>query len=61
LDAAGDRLNTLLYANMIISRTFSSFYASLTDEQKASFLAVGRSLGQPGANRRAADAAANPR
>ena len=60
LDAAGDRLNTLLYANMIISRTFSSFYASLTDEQKASFLAVGRSLGQPGANRRAADAAANP-
>jgi hypothetical protein len=61
LDAAGDRLNTLLYANMIISRTFSSFYASLTDEQKASFLAVGRSLGQPGANRRAADAATNPR
>jgi hypothetical protein len=61
LDAAGDRLNTLLYANMIISRTFGNFYASLTDEQKNNFRAVGRALGQPGANRRAADAATNPR
>jgi hypothetical protein len=61
LDAAGDRLNTLLYANMIISRTFGNFYTSLTDEQKTNFRAIGRSLGQPGANRRAADAATNPR
>ena len=61
LDAAGDRLNTLLYANMIISRTFSNFYTSLTDEQKTSFRAIGRSINQPGANRRAAEAATNPR
>jgi hypothetical protein len=61
LDAAGDRLNTLLYANMIISRTFGNFYTSLTDEQKTNFRAIGRSLGQPGTNRRAADAATNPR
>jgi hypothetical protein len=61
LDAIGDRLNTILYANMIISRTFGNFYASLTDEQKAGLRAVGRSLGQPGANRRAADAAAKSR
>jgi hypothetical protein len=61
LDAAGDRLNTLLYANMIISRTFGNFYTSLTDEQKTSFRAIGRSLGPPGTNRRAADAATNPR
>jgi len=61
LDAAGDRLNTLLYANMIISRTFGNFYASLTDEQKTSFRAIGRLLNQPGASRRAADAATNPR
>jgi hypothetical protein len=46
---------------MIISRTFGSFYTSLTDEQKTSFRAIGRSLGQPGTNRRAADAATNPR
>jgi LTXXQ motif family protein len=53
LDAAGDRLNNLLYAAMIFSRTFGNFYASLTEEQKASLRAVTRTLG----NRRAADAA----
>jgi len=56
LDAAGDRLNTLLYATMIISRTLNTLYASLTDEQKASFRAVGRSLRQGRQNSRAADA-----
>ena len=55
LDAAGDRLNTLLYATMIISRTLNSFYESLTDEQKANFRAIGRSLGQRGQNPRAAE------
>ncbi len=56
LDAAGDRLNTLLYATMIISRTLNAFYASLTDEQRANFRAVGRSSGQRGQNPRAAEA-----
>jgi hypothetical protein len=55
LDAAGDRLNNLLYAAMIFSRTFGNFYASLTEEQKAGLRAVTRTLG----NRRAADAAAS--
>src|SRR5262245_11085880 len=61
LDAAGDRLNTLLYATMIISRTLNSFYESLTDEQKANFSKIGRSLGQRGQNPRAADAEAGAR
>ncbi len=57
LDAAGDRLNTLLYATMIISRTLNAFYPSLTDEQRANFRAVGgRSSGQGRQNPRAADA-----
>ena len=61
LDAAGDRLNTLIYATMIISRTLNSFYESLTDEQKANFRTIGRSLGQRGKNPQAAEAETGPR
>jgi hypothetical protein len=47
LDAAGDRLNTMLYASMIVSRALGKVYASLSDEQKANFNTIGRMLGNP--------------
>jgi hypothetical protein len=46
LDAAGDRLNTMLYATMIVSRALGNVYASLSDQQKANFSTVGRTLGK---------------
>jgi hypothetical protein len=46
---------------MIISRTLNSFYESLTDEQKANFRTIGRSLGQRGKNPQAAEAETGPR
>jgi LTXXQ motif family protein len=52
LDAIGDRLNTLLYAAMIVSRSFNNFYVSLSDEQKTRFRTMARSLPPP---RRSAD------
>jgi hypothetical protein len=52
LDAIGDRLNTMLYGAMIVSRSFNNFYASLNDEQKARFRTLARSLPPP---RRSAD------
>jgi hypothetical protein len=54
LDAAGDRLNTMLYATMIVGRTLNTFYSSLTDEQKANLRSIGRSQGRAGQNRAAA-------
>jgi hypothetical protein len=53
LDAAGDRLNTMLYAAMIVGRALGNVYASLSDQQKANFSTIGRLLGQ---NPRAAEA-----
>ncbi len=47
LDAAGDRLNTMLYAAMIVSRALGNAYASLSDQQKANFSTIGRLLGSP--------------
>ena len=46
LDAAGDRLNTMLYAAMIVSRALGNVYASLSDQQKANFNTIGRLLGK---------------
>jgi hypothetical protein len=44
LDAAGDRLNTMLYAAMIVGRALGNVYASLSDQQKANFNTIGRAL-----------------
>jgi len=52
LDAIGDRLNTLLYGAMIVSRSFNNFYASLNEEQKTRFRSLARTLPPP---RRSAD------
>jgi hypothetical protein len=46
LDAAGDRLNTMLYATMIVGRALGNVYASLSDQQKANFSTIGRILGK---------------
>jgi len=46
LDAAGDRLNTMLYATMIVGRALGNVYASLSDQQKANFSMIGRALGK---------------
>ena len=46
LDAAGDRLNTMLYATMIVGRALGNVYASLSDQQKANFSTIGRMLGK---------------
>ena len=46
LDAAGDRLNTMLYAAMIVGRALGNVYASLSDQQKANFNTIGRALGK---------------
>jgi LTXXQ motif family protein len=46
LDAAGDRLNTMLYAAMIVGRALGNVYASLSDQQKANFNTLGRTLGK---------------
>ena len=46
LDAAGDRLNTMLYATMIVGRALGNVYASLSDQQKANFSTIGRALGK---------------
>ena len=46
LDAAGDRLNTMLYAAMIVGRALGNVYASLSDQQKANFNTIGRMLGK---------------
>jgi hypothetical protein len=47
LDAIGDRLNTMLYGAMIVSRSFNNFYTSLNDEQKARFRTLARSIPPP--------------
>src|SRR5262249_38697845 len=52
LDAIGDRLNTMLYGAMIVSRSFNNFYASLNEEQKTKFRSLARTLPPP---RRSAD------
>ena len=46
LDAAGDRLNTMLYATMIVGRALGNVYALLSDQQKANFSTIGRMLGK---------------
>ena len=46
LDAAGDRLNTMLYAAMIVGRALGNVYASLSDQQKSNFNTIGRILGK---------------
>lgn len=46
LDAAGDRLNTMLYAAMIVGRALGNVYGSLSDQQKANFNTIGRTLGK---------------
>ena len=42
LAAINDRLNTMLDAVKIVRAVLDEFYASLTDEQKAQFEAIGR-------------------
>jgi hypothetical protein len=42
LTAIGDRLNTMLDAVKTVRAALDKFYASLTDEQKAQFEAIGR-------------------
>lgn len=44
LDAAGDRLNTLNYAALVVNRSLNSAYAALDNEQKARLQLVGRQL-----------------
>jgi hypothetical protein len=46
LDAAGYRLNTMLYATMIVGRALGNVYASLSDQQKANFSTIGKALGK---------------
>jgi len=43
LDAAGDRLNAMIYAARVIDRSLANVYMSLTNEQKAKFQTLRRS------------------
>lgn len=54
LDAAGERLNAMLYAARVINRALTGAYATLDNEQKARLQLVGRSL-RIGVAARAAD------
>jgi hypothetical protein len=53
LDAAGDRLNTMLYATRVVNRSLNGAYATLDNDQKARLQLVGRQLRLGGS--RAAD------
>ncbi|HWM45559.1 MAG TPA: Spy/CpxP family protein refolding chaperone [Xanthobacteraceae bacterium] len=44
LDAAGERVNTLLYATRIVGRSLGGVYAALNDRQEARLRSVGRQL-----------------
>jgi hypothetical protein len=44
LDAAGDRINAMLYAARVVNRSLNGVYAALDNEQKARLQLVGRQL-----------------